>query len=91
MSKVELKVVQSNDLILKRIEDLESKIQSNPMEDRLKDVEERIKTNEELMEHLQNLERKIDKMLVVNEGAMKDGVESLPDETENVFNVFLSF
>lgn len=61
------------------------------MEDRLKDVEERIKTNEELMEHLQNLERKIDKMLVVNEGAMKDGVESLPDETENVFNVFLSF
>jgi predicted NACHT family NTPase len=71
LSEVELKVVQSNDQILKRIADLEIKIQSNPMEDRLKDVEERMKTNEELMERLQNLERKVDKMLAVNEEPMK--------------------
>ncbi|CAA3010346.1 Hypothetical predicted protein [Olea europaea subsp. europaea] len=53
------------------IEDLEVRIQSSPIENRLKDVEERVKTNEEVMERLQILER-------------KDGVESLPDETDQV-------
>ncbi|CAA2985237.1 Hypothetical predicted protein [Olea europaea subsp. europaea] len=91
LSKVELKFVQSNDLILRRISDLEVRIQSNPTENWLKDVEERVKTNEKVMEHLQILERKVKKMLAGDEGQMKDGVESLFDETDQVYNDFPSF
>ncbi|CAA2974931.1 Hypothetical predicted protein [Olea europaea subsp. europaea] len=71
LSEVELKFVQSNDVILKRISDLERRMQSNPIENRLKDVEERIKTNEEVMERLQILECRVEKMLAGNEGQMK--------------------
>ncbi|CAA3001191.1 Hypothetical predicted protein [Olea europaea subsp. europaea] len=46
-------------------------MQSNPIENRIKDVEERIKTNEEVMERLQILECKVEKMLASNEGQMK--------------------
>ncbi|CAA2980126.1 Hypothetical predicted protein [Olea europaea subsp. europaea] len=84
LSKVELKFVQSNDVILKRISDLERRMQSNLIENWLKDFEERIKTNEEVMEHLQILECKVEKMLAGNEGQMKDGVEGLPNETDQV-------
>ncbi|CAA2996203.1 Hypothetical predicted protein [Olea europaea subsp. europaea] len=66
------------------VEDLERRIQSNPIENRLKDVEERIKTNEEVMERLQILECKVEKMLAGNEGQMKDSVESLPNETDQM-------
>ncbi|CAA2976311.1 Hypothetical predicted protein [Olea europaea subsp. europaea] len=59
-------------------------MQSNPIENRLKDVEERIKINEEVMERLQILECKVEKMLAGNEGEMKDGVENLPDEMDQV-------
>ncbi|CAA3006120.1 Hypothetical predicted protein [Olea europaea subsp. europaea] len=59
-------------------------MQSNPIENRLKDVEERIKTNEEMIERLQILECKVEKMLTGNEEQMKDGVKSLPDETDQV-------
>ncbi|CAA3031315.1 Hypothetical predicted protein [Olea europaea subsp. europaea] len=61
-------------------------MQSNPIGNRIKDVEERIKTNEEVMERLQILECKVEKMLAGNEGQMKDGVESLPDETDQVID-----
>ncbi|CAA2935360.1 Hypothetical predicted protein [Olea europaea subsp. europaea] len=84
LSEVELKFVQSNDVILKRISDLERRMQSNPIENLLKDVEERIKTNEEVMERLQILECRVEKMLAGNEGQMKDGVERLPDETDKM-------
>ncbi|CAA2986570.1 Hypothetical predicted protein [Olea europaea subsp. europaea] len=87
LSEVELKFVQSNDVILKRISDLERRMQSNPIENRLKDIEERIKTNEEVMERLQILECRVEKMLAGNEGQMKDGVESLPDETDQVLSL----
>ncbi|CAA3007981.1 Hypothetical predicted protein [Olea europaea subsp. europaea] len=66
------------------VEDLELRMQSNPIENRLKDVEERIKTNEEVMERLQILEFKVEKMLAGNEGQMNDVVESLPDEMDQV-------
>ncbi|CAA3012815.1 Hypothetical predicted protein [Olea europaea subsp. europaea] len=64
--------------------DLEVRIQSNPIENRLKDVEKMAKTNEEVMERLQILERKVENMLTGNEEQMKDGVESLPNETDQV-------
>ncbi|CAA2963740.1 Hypothetical predicted protein [Olea europaea subsp. europaea] len=82
------------------------RMQSNPIENRLKDVEEMIKTNEDVIEHLQILECKVKKMLagwceeftdetdqvlVGNEEEMKDGMESLPDETYQVYNDFPSF
>ncbi|CAA3003763.1 Hypothetical predicted protein [Olea europaea subsp. europaea] len=66
------------------VEDLETRIQSNTIENRLKDVEERIKTNEEVMERLQILELKVEKMLAGNEGQMKDGVERLFDEIDQM-------
>ncbi|CAA2957437.1 Hypothetical predicted protein [Olea europaea subsp. europaea] len=59
-------------------------MQSNPIENWLKDVEERVKTNEEVIERLQILECKVEKMLVDNEEQIKDGVESLPDETDHM-------
>ncbi|CAA3009057.1 Hypothetical predicted protein [Olea europaea subsp. europaea] len=84
LSEVALKFVQSNDVILKRISDPERRMQSNSIVNRLRDVEERIKTNEEVMERLQILECKVEKMLAGNEGQMNDGVESLPNETNQM-------
>ncbi|CAA2961370.1 Hypothetical predicted protein [Olea europaea subsp. europaea] len=87
---------QDDDNFEHPVVDLELRMQSNPIENRLKDVEERIKTNEEVMEslqileckvvmeRLQILECKVEKMLASNEGQMKDGVESLLDETDQV-------